>query len=116
MGIDGVGKPGGVGPLGGATGADPTTGAAFRSELEGTARAEQAEPTTALSRLERGEISRDEYLDLRVNEAVSHLHGRLAPEQLEFVKDSLRQQLETDPVLVELVRRTTGAVAPDNER
>jgi hypothetical protein len=39
---------------------------------------------------------------------VGHLEGRLSPEQLEFVKEELRAQLQSDPVLIELVRRATG--------
>jgi hypothetical protein len=119
MGIDGVGKPGGIGPLGGAPGAssaDPTSGASFKSELEGVAAGARTDPSGPLSRLERGELSLQQYLDLRVEDATLHLQGRLDPEQLEFVKEALRQQLETDPVLLELVRRTTGSTAPDNER
>jgi hypothetical protein len=44
-----------------------------------------------------------------VADATAHLEGKLAAEQLEFVKRSLRQQLSTDPVLVELIRRATGS-------
>jgi len=40
--------------------------------------------------------------------------GKLSPDQLEFVKQSLRDQMATDPVLIELVQRTTGA-APASE-
>jgi hypothetical protein len=36
------------------------------------------------------------------------LLARLSPEQLEFVRAELRAALSTDPVLVELVRKTTG--------
>ena len=38
--------------------------------------------------------------------------GRIGGEQLEFVKTALREQLRTDPVLTELVRRSTGSL-PD---
>jgi hypothetical protein len=61
--------------------------------------------------VQRGELSVDQYLDGRVNDATSHLVGKLSPDQLEFVKQSLREQLATDPVLVELVQRTTGTAA-----
>ena len=118
MGIDGVGKPGGIGPLGGAPGAssaDPATGASFKSELDVAAVA-RTDAKSPLSQLERGEISVEQYLDLRVRDATRHVEGLLEPEQLAFVKEALRLELETDPVLVELVRRTTGSTAPDNER
>ena len=111
MGIDGIGKPpsASIGGVGGVPGAEATRPAeAFTIDRSGA-----ASPTerisAALSSLQRGELSLDQYLDGRVNEATSHLAGKLNPEQLEFVKQSLREQLATDPVLVELVQRTTGA-------
>ena len=55
-----------------------------------------------------GELSLDQYLDGRVQEAVQHLVGKLSPEQLDFVRGTLREQLSSDPVLVELVQRTVG--------
>jgi hypothetical protein len=68
----------------------------------------------ALGQLQRGDITLDQYLDSRVADAVQHLQGKLPAEQLEFVKQSLRDQLSTDPVLTELVRRATGSVPADN--
>lgn len=108
MSIDGIHKPGGTTPkleTGGAAGADGD----FKANLEtapGAATASSA-ASSALQRLDAGHISVDEYLDLQVNEAVAHLEGKLPPNQLEFVRESLREQLTEDPVLVELVRRTT---------
>lgn len=61
-----------------------------------------------LEQVQRGEVTLDAYLDVRAEHAVSHLEGALTPEQLEFVKRELREQLESDPVLIELVHRTTG--------
>jgi hypothetical protein len=61
-----------------------------------------------LVRLERGELGLEAYLDARVEEATRHLAQRLSAEQLSFVKETLRTELESDPVLVELVRRATG--------
>ena len=63
----------------------------------------------ALSRLGRGELSLETYLDARVAEATSHLEGKISLEGLDFVRRSLRDQLATDPVLVALVRRATGS-------
>jgi hypothetical protein len=108
MGIDGIGKappiapPGSSEPTGGVSGA----GGAFRVG-ETTAPA----PAGALARLERGEIQLEEYLDARVAEATAHLAGRMSAEQLEFVKQTLRVELSSDPVLVELLRRATGRAA-----
>jgi hypothetical protein len=112
MSIDGIGRPpvppAGAGPLEGGSGAD-RTGEAF--EVKRGSEATEVAPSTLLERLEQGELSVDQYLDARVEEAVTHLDARLSPEQLEFVKSSLRAELETDPVLVELVSRATGGAA-----
>jgi hypothetical protein len=116
MSIDGIGKPGSpklpgadeVGARSSATGGE-------RFEVGKPASLEAASGSDALQALGRGDISLDEYLDTRVAEAVAHLAGQLSPEQLEFVQQTLREQLRTDPVLIELVRRTTGSVPTDLE-
>jgi hypothetical protein len=108
MGIDGVKGPGGgVSPTsapstGEKTFEGPTSSGPSKAGVERTGSA-------PLARLQSGEISVDEYLDWQVQEAAAHLQGKLPQEQLEFVQQSLREQLSQDPVLVELVRRTTGA-------
>jgi restriction endonuclease Mrr len=106
MGIDGVGK-GSLPPVGveeaAPTSADETTGAAE----PGKASALGAPGSESLQQLERGEITRAEYLDVRAEAAVEHLRERLPEEQLEAVRSVIREQLESDPVLVELVRRVT---------
>ena len=119
MGIDGIGKPpgasiGGVGGVGGAQGTDAPRPAQAFSLDPSAAAAPSSRVSAALSSLQRGELSLDQYLDGRVSEATTHLAGKLSPDQLEFVKQSLREQMATDPVLVELVQRTTGA-APASE-
>ena len=114
MGIDGIGgggfPPGGVGGPNGPGG--PKGAGKSDFSVPGTEGPEQVEganaSTTALERLQSGELNVDEYLDLRVSDATAHLQGSLGPEQLEFVRQSLREQLQTDPVLVELVKRATG--------
>jgi hypothetical protein len=108
MGIDGIGKAPPIAPPGGSesTGGVSGTGGAFRVG-ETTAPA----PAGALARLERGEIQLEEYLEARVAEATPHLAGRMSAEQLEFVKQTLRVELSSDPVLVELLRRATGRAA-----
>jgi hypothetical protein len=102
MGIDGIGKPPPVGPAGGVP-APAGSSADFRLPS-----VEAAAPSSDLARLERGEIGLDDYLDARITEATHHLSGRLGPEQLELVRQTLRSELAADPVLVELVRRATG--------
>ena len=102
MSIDGIGKPPPV-PAPEGPAAAGESGGEFRLG-ETTAVAKSGD----LSRLERGEIGLDAYLDARVGEATQHLAGRLSPEQLDFVKQTLRSELESDPVLIELVQRATG--------
>lgn len=118
MGIDGIGKPPGVN-IDGITGA-PAATPARPAEAFSLGRGAPAESgsrvSAALSSVQRGELSVDQYLDGRVNDATSHLIGKLSPDQLEFVKQSLREQLATDPVLVELVQRTTGTAAASELR
>ncbi|MEY4549491.1 MAG: hypothetical protein RL685_5686 [Pseudomonadota bacterium] len=108
MGIDGIGKGGDtpkVDPSSGATSVKGIEGERFELSTEGV---EQAQGAGLLEQVQRGEVGLDAYLDVRVNDAVGHLEGRLSPEQLEFVKEELRAQLQSDPVLIELVRRATG--------
>ncbi len=114
MSIDGIGKPGGVGgvvPGAPAAGARSAQGVFELGAPLGGDAASAASGSDAFQALERGEISVDQYLDARVESAVAPLVSRLSPEQLEFVRGELRGALETDPVLVELVRKTTGAVS-----
>ena len=111
MGIDGIGRPGpgglgAPGGVGGPGGPKRVSGDTFRIDAEATV--ERAGGSDALERVHRGELSIDEYLDGRVDEAVQHLVGRLPAEQLDFVRQTLREQLSSDPVLVELVRRTVS--------
>jgi hypothetical protein len=112
MGIDGIGKPGsGVPTPGSVSPASSTSGKDFGKVLEGTSTqaAEAATASPDLTKLANGELSLDQYLDARVDAAVAHVQGQLDASQLAYVKSSLREQLSTDPVLVELVKRATGA-------
>ena len=118
MSIDGIGKPpganiGGVSGIGGAEPPTRTSGESFSVD-RGAAASPGSRVSAQLSSLQRGELSLDQYLDSRVSEATQHLAGKVSPDQLEFVKQSLREQMATDPVLVELVQRTIGA-APASE-
>ena len=119
MGIDGIGKPPGAG-IGGASAIPAAEAPRAPTEafsVEPSAKASATGNVTAsaeLSSLQRGELSLDQYLDSRVSAATQHLAGKISPDQLEFVKQSLREQMATDPVLVELVQRTTGS-APASE-
>ena len=120
MGIDGIGKPPGVISGGvadvphvkGGEAARPSEAFSLEPAAPGAAQA-GSRVSAALARVQRGELSVDQYLDGSVTEATRHLVGKLSPDQLEFVKQSLREQLSSDPVLVELVQRTTGAAASE---
>lgn len=104
MGIDGIGKPPPIGPTNAPVGPSATGG---KFDVGATT---TVQPSGDLSRLERGEIGLDAYLDNRVEEATRHLASRLSPEQLTFVRQTLRSELTKDPVLVELVQRATGKI------
>ncbi|MBN2192675.1 MAG: hypothetical protein JW751_07640 [Polyangiaceae bacterium] len=116
MGIDGIGKPGPgailppfAAPLApAASGADPIFPAL---SPEASAEIESG----PLMRLERGDITLDQYLDLRVDAAMAHLPA-LPPSELGFVRDTLRADLASDPALVDLVRRATASSPVDPRR
>jgi hypothetical protein len=119
MGIDRIGKGGGSPASGIGTEAPGSreiakgsgTTETFKVSMGGT----QEVAPTSLQRLRAGEISADQYLDLKANEATAHLEGKLTTDQLEFVKNSLREQLASDPVLSDLVKAATGALPPARE-
>jgi hypothetical protein len=60
-----------------------------------------------LEQLHSGAIDLDRYLDIKVDEATSHLSG-MAPARLEAVRAALRDRLLLDPTLVDLVRKAAG--------
>lgn len=110
MSIDRIGKgPNIAPPTAGEVAGPLPTGSRETFQISRTARAES---TNLVDRVRAGELTVEQYLDQRVNEATSHLAGKLAPDQLAFVQNSLREQLATDPVLVDLVRGAVGAVPP----
>ncbi len=65
-------------------------------------------PSESLQKLKRGELSLDEYLDEAAENALLHVKGRVSPEVLENFRETLRESLRTDPVLVEMVQCLTG--------
>jgi hypothetical protein len=119
MSIDRIGKGGGGPPVGGigSSGTPSATevgskGEEFKVQRTASATGVATEP---LDRLRSGEITVSQYLDIKVEEATSHLGGRVSAEQLSFIRDSLRQQLATDPMLVELVQSATGSLPSASE-
>jgi hypothetical protein len=53
-------------------------------------------------------MSLDDYLDERAEAALEHIKGRIPTERLELVRESLREHIRTDPVVIEMIRRLTG--------
>ncbi|HVH48129.1 MAG TPA: hypothetical protein VM925_37605 [Labilithrix sp.] len=115
MGIDGIGKGGppkapetsGSGPLE-KTGSVEKTFSVDRPDATTRAQGPQAlDATSPLARLRAGEIGADAYLDLKAEDATKGLEG-LSPAELDDIKKVLRDQMTTDPELVDLVRMITG--------
>jgi hypothetical protein len=113
MSVNGIG--GGGRNVGGIGAADAALAPEATGESGGVGESGAAAHTAApgaLERLGRGEISVDQYLDVRVADAVQHLEGRVPAAQMDFIRSALRDSLAADPVVAELVRRATGAVPP----
>ncbi|HMA96211.1 MAG TPA: hypothetical protein VKP30_26170 [Polyangiaceae bacterium] len=70
------------------------------------------EPSSELLRVLRGEMTEQEYLAGRVEEALSHVKGRVSKERLEAIRHTLLMKLEIDPVLLhtrsQVFRRRDG--------
>ena len=120
MSIDRIGKGGagvpapGIGTTSPSSSASEVGGAPAEFKVKkGDASGPVSKPP--LEQLRAGEISISKYLDIKVDEATSHLDRRLSGEQLSFVRDNLRQQLASDPVLADLVKSTTGMLPPPTE-
>ncbi len=115
MSIDRIGKGGGVTPpaTGDVAGPSPTKGVGETFRVAEKSPVAGVESST-LARLRAGELSVSQYLDAKVQEATAHL-PKLAPEQLDFVRASLREQLASDPMLADLVKAATGSVPPAGE-
>lgn len=124
MGIDRIGK-GGAPPAPEVGGADKATktGAVDKPfSVERADRTKEAAPVDAaqaaspLAQLKSGAIDVEKYLDLKVDEATKALDGMPAS-QLGEIKKILRDQLASDPMLIDLVKSATGKVPnpPENE-
>lgn len=118
MGIDRIGKGGGVpapdaGAVGGPSEAG-ATGKSFEVAPSKVASAEASDPTSPLARLRAGEIDAKGYVDLEVDAATRGLEG-LPPGDLAEIKKVLRDQMMTDPGLSDLLRQATGQAPPTPE-
>ena len=116
MGIDGIGKGGGVPPTPetGAVSATEPSGEGFKverssgpTEARETASVEGVGQAGPLGQLQSGAIDVETYVDLKVDEATASLEG-LPPEDLAEIKRVLRDQMVSDPGLVDLVRAASG--------
>jgi hypothetical protein len=108
--VDRIGKGGGVPPTATPSGVDKKGAVDKPFQVEAPKPTEavgNVQHTTPLARLRAGEIDVNGYVDLKVDEATSGLKG-LAPGQLDDIKKTLRDQMATDPALVDLVRAATG--------
>jgi len=61
-----------------------------------------------LLRFERGEITIDEYMDFISEQAVEHLKGKVGPVQLRSIQTLIREQMTTDPAVVQYLQQATG--------
>jgi hypothetical protein len=115
--IDRIGKGGAPPPVTGTQGtpAAEKTGKTFEvGNAQEASKTQQATPVGAvepspLDQLKAGKIDFDGYLDLKVKEATTHLHG-LAPSQIDSIRSMLRDRMATDPELLDLVKQATGHV------
>ena len=64
---------------------------------------DDAEHVELLRKLRDGEISREEYFDTTVERGLDHLRGRLSAKQLQVVRETVRGEVESSPVLVKML-------------
>ena len=124
MAIDRIGKGGAAAPpeVGGADKASKADKSSAVDKPFSVDRAREAAPVDAtqaaspLAQLKSGAIDVERYLDLKVDAATASLEGMPAAALAE-VKKMLRDQLASDPVLVDMVKSATGTVPkpPENE-
>ena len=61
-----------------------------------------------LCRLQRHEITLEQYLDYSAEKAVEHLKGLVDAERLQFIQSMIRDQMTTDPVALHYLQQATG--------
>ena len=117
MGIDRIGRAGGAAgvtpPI--STPAQPAS--AVTESFEAVAkRVGEASPPSLIDQLKAGQLDMKQFVELRVEQATAHLQGVLDPERLEFIRNALRIQIQSDPALLDLVKAATGALPPMDDR
>jgi len=65
----------------------------------------------ALEKLKRGEWTVEQYIEDRVERALGAVPVPLTAEQREAIRETLREQVATDPVVREYARLTTRGAA-----
>ena len=121
MSINGIGKGGGLPPIGGPgeagrPGEVKSPGAEFSvDKLNKSEASQRAAGVSPLEQLRAGTLTLPQYLDVKVQEATAHLDGKIDGAQMDFVRSSLREQLSSDPVLIDLVKAATGSLPPPQE-
>jgi hypothetical protein len=63
-----------------------------------------SEEEELLRKLRDGSITSDEYYEAFVERSIAHLHGTVSAEQLEDIRECMRAEVETNPVLVKMMR------------
>ncbi len=119
MAVDGVGKPpipGITGPVASIGHSEPPARTEFSVDAPGKA-SPNVEVTPVgsdlLDRLQAGQVTQEQYLDIKAEQAVAHLVGQLPAEQVDLIRATLRDQLSTDPLFERLVRQV---VDPTGQR
>ncbi len=115
MAIDGVGRKDPIVPapttgVDTTAGVSPTPGTFDIGRTQATAPAGPVEAASpgALEQLRAGAITPNEYVELKVQQATSHL-TMLSPGELESLRSALRDRISSDPSLSDLVQSATGA-------
>ncbi len=108
MSIDGVRGPNGPGPALGPSITGPSRPETHGEPFAVATTAPTCADTDILAALQRGEITLDQYVVARLLEATRHLDSRLNDDEINFVRDTLREHTATDPVLVKLIQRAAG--------
>jgi hypothetical protein len=117
MGIDGIGKSGPPLPPPEAGSASHSAPLGRTFQIQDAPPAPTAQPVApgalpgALDRLRAGEVDVQGYVDLKVDEATTHLSA-LPPMELDAIRTALREQMAEDPVFAELVRTAAGETSP----
>jgi hypothetical protein len=69
------------------------------------------EPSDALRRLTLGEITSHEYLEIKVEMATNALRDLLSEDDYLYIRALIRDRIESDPMLIALVKRLVCGAA-----